>query len=337
MSAAAVAAFAAVAGLALAMVYAMVQWCAALLQAPLPPEGEPLLPSALRQPAVWRWGAIYAAVWIALIGAFLALFRAAGDRQPGRRLALLLAIAAGWSGLSLLFVWFGRGLARAGERQARAAAAGSDAGDGAEAISAGGPEPLLPDSPPPAPASRARDLAGQVAWLAGVLLLVTLGQTWPPLARLGAYFHLHQRAYLLPLVTLGALGFVLFLGSAIAMVLAEGRPMSRQEIEALERRALRRQLGAGAGRIAVRLPRLAVGAEAEDGASFADVKAAFRARAWEVSPRWRRLFLAMTGAAFLLVGLFGAGIVLAPAGFKLVLAGALLYAGVRTVRGFARA
>jgi hypothetical protein len=45
----------------------------------------------------------------------------------------------------------------------------------------------------------------------------------------------------------------------------------------------------------------------------------------------------MAGAALLFLGLFGVGIVIAPAGVKLLLAAAVLYAVVRTAIGFARA
>src|SRR4051812_2954050 len=116
MSAAAVSALAAVAALALAMVYAMVQWATAVLQAPPPADGEPLLSTALARPAARRWGAVYLALWIALAGAFLALFAALGERRLGGRLALLVAIAAGWIGFSALLVAFASALARAAAR-----------------------------------------------------------------------------------------------------------------------------------------------------------------------------------------------------------------------------
>jgi hypothetical protein len=45
----------------------------------------------------------------------------------------------------------------------------------------------------------------------------------------------------------------------------------------------------------------------------------------------------MAGTALLVVGGFGIGIVLAPAGIKLLLAAALGYAAVRTAAGLARA
>ncbi|HEY8020865.1 MAG TPA: hypothetical protein VIH93_07175, partial [Thermoanaerobaculia bacterium] len=195
-------------------------------------------------------------------------------------------------------------------------------------------EPEAPAAAPP-PASRLRETMGQAAGLAIVLLIIAIGQSLPTLRRLEVYLHLHQKACLVPLIALGSLGAVLFLGAAIAMVLAQGRPLSRRELEELERRmALLRQ---GGGWAAVRVPKLAVGAEAGEGASFAEIKTAFQLRAWEVSPRWRRMIAMMAGAALLFLGLFGVGIVIAPAGVKLLLAAAVLYAVVRTAIGFARA
>jgi hypothetical protein len=173
-------------------------------------------------------------------------------------------------------------------------------------------------------------------------VLVALGRTLAPLRALEAYLKVHQRAFLIPLGALTILGGLLFLGGAIALVLAQGAPMTRQEIEELEGRRLRAGLGgvagpAGMSWAAVRVPKLAVGAKAGDAASFAEIKQAWHARAWEVSPRWRRFFLVMLGALLLFVGLFGIAIVLAPAGGKLLCAAALLYAGARTAWSFSRA
>ena len=80
-----------------------------------------------------------------------------------------------------------------------------------------------------------------------------------------------------------------------------------------------------------------VGAEAEDSASFSEIKEAWRARAWTVSPRWRRMFLMLLAVALLTTGLFGSLFVVATAGIKLVLGGVYLYAVVRTAVAFSKA
>lgn len=325
-----------IAVLALAMVYAMVQWSLRLLQAPLPRAGEPLIDWTLGGREARRWGTAYAILWLALVGAFLALFAALGDDRPVSALAFLLAVAAGWIGLNVLFVWFGRALARTGERSAREG--GRERREAVTDVSVAG----LPER---SPASRAggavRRVAGMlapVAWIGGIILLAALGRAWRPLRNLETWFQAHRSAWLVPLGILALLGLALFIGGAVAMVLGQGTPMSHEEIEELERRRLRWRLGPGLARwVAVRVPAIAVGAEAGDSASFAEVKAAFRARAWEVSPRWRRLFVVMLGSFLLVAGLFGAAVVIAPAGLKPLFAGALIYAAVRLAWGFARA
>jgi hypothetical protein len=137
---------------------------------------------------------------------------------------------------------------------------------------------------------------------------------------------------------MAALGFLVFMGAAVSLALARGRPLAREEVDEMEGRRLTGWPRPAFRRGAVyRTAGAAVGAGATDEASFAEVKAAWRARAWRGSPRWRRLFVWMAGTALLVVGGFGIGIVLAPAGIKLLLAAALGYAAVRTAAGLARA
>jgi len=334
---------AAVAFLALAMVLAMVQWSRRLLEAPLPAAGEGLLRKALACRAARRWGMAYAILWIVLLGAYSELFAVLGDLHPGRSFGLLVAVAIGWIGCNLLIVWFGRALRRTGKRTAAMRGPTQDR-SWTQEPDAGVDTAATRIEPPPAATPSTRrggrllDLIRAVAWFGGVFLLLALGRTLVPLHNLEVWFMTHQRAFLLPLGVVAMLGFLLFLGSAVAMVLSQGTPMTRAEIEALERQSLRARLGPGRVRwAAVRVPRTAVGAHAEDGASFAEIKAAFHARAWLVSPRWRHFFLMTSGVFLLMIGLFGAGIVIAPEGVKLLLAAALLYACVRTAWGFSRA
>jgi hypothetical protein len=325
------------------MVFAMVQWSLRLLRAPLPPEGEPLLRRGLGGLEARRWGTAYALLWLAMLGAFYALFEALDDRHPGERAAALLAIAAAWIALNLLFVWFGRALVRVGERAAHPPTAAPAAPPARRAPAPAARTKAAPGSQPAAPAAgRPLEFLRTVAWIGGVAVLVALGRTLAPLRALEAYLKVHQRAFLIPLGALTILGGLLFLGGAIALMLAQGAPMTRQEIEELEGRRLRAGLGgvagpAGMSWAAVRVPKMAVGAKADDAASFSEIKQAWQARAWEVSPRWRRFFLVMLGALLLFVGLFGIAIVLAPAGGKLLCAAALLYAGARTAWSFSRA
>jgi hypothetical protein len=347
-AAAMIAGVAAVAVLALAMVYAMVQWSIGLLQARLPGEGEPLLHLGLGGPRTRRWGVAYGLLWGALVVAFHFLLGTLGDERPGRRLELLLGIAASWIGCNLVFVCFGRALRRVGERTA---AGTNDAGQPAHAeadrrSSPRAPAALRESRSSKAPASRRKRpvgrLAGslsQVAWLAAFLLVAALAQSLPPLRRLDDFFRAHQRVFLISLGAAASVGLVLVIGGAVAMVLARGVAMSREEIEELERRMMRLKAGPPMALrwAAVRVPKAAVGAEDEDVATFSEIKAAFRARAWQASPYWRRFFSMMIGALLLAIGLFGVAVVLGPPAVKLLFAGAMLYAAIRLLWGFARA
>jgi hypothetical protein len=149
----------------------------------------------------------------------------------------------------------------------------------------------------------ARRLAGplrEVLWIAGFLVVAALAQSLPALRRLDDFFRLHQGGLLLSLVVAGAAGLLLFAGGAAAMVRARGT-------------------------------------EVKDVATFAEVKAAFRARAWQLDGTWRRFFAMMLGALLLALALFGTAVVLGPAPVKLLFAGAMLYAALRLAWGLARA
>jgi hypothetical protein len=136
---------------------------------------------------------------------------------------------------------------------------------------------------------------------------------------------------------MAALGFVLLMGGALHMLLAAGSPTDRRGADRLRGRSLERPGPAVIRRTVHRSRGTAVGSEAHDEATFAEVKAAWRARAWRHSPRWRRLFAMAAGAALLCFGLFGLVFVLAPAGLKVLAALAVGYAVVRTVAGWVRA
>jgi hypothetical protein len=311
----------AIAALALGMVFVMVRWGRAMLERPPRPE------------AVRSWWTAYLAVWALLVATFLGFLRKAGSATPGRDLLLMLLVAAGWLGLSYALVAFGRALQRANER---AAARASEE-----------PEALpVPDQPPgepapaptPAPRSRFREILEQALSLIAALAVIAVGSVLPPLQRLHDWTQAHQRPLLWVTIPLGAIGFALFMGCAIAMVLAQGTPMSRREIDEMDRRILEWSMGPASARASVyRNFGLVVGTQMKDSASFADIKQAWAARAWEFSPRWRRMFLMMLATALLFCGLFGSLFVIAPAGVKLLIGGAFVYAVARTAAGLARA
>jgi len=309
----------AIAVLALGMVFVMVRWGRALLDQPPRPE------------AVRSWWIAYLAVWALLVAAFLGFLRKAGSATPGRDLLLMLLIAAGWVAFSYGLVAFGRALQRANERAAARASEEPEASP-------------VPDQPPgepapaPAPRSRFREIFEQALGLILALAVIAVGSVLPPLQRLHDWTQAHQRPLLWITIPLGMIGFALFMGCAIAMVLAQGTPMSRREIDEMDRRILEWSMGPASARASVyRNFGLVVGTQVKDSGSFADIKQAWTTRAWEFSPRWRRMFLMMLATALLFCGLFGSLFVIAPAGVQLLLGGAFVYAVARTAAGFARA
>ena len=188
------------------------------------------------------------------------------------------------------------------------------------------------------PRSRFREILEQALGLIVALAVIAVGSVLPPLQRLNDWTQAHQQPLLWITIPLGVIGFVLFLGCAIAMVLAQGMPMSRREIDEMDRRILEWSMGPASARASVyRNFGLVVGKQMEDSGSFAGIKKAWTARAWEFSPRWRRMFLMMLATALLFCGLFGSLFVIAPAGVQLLLGGAFVYAVARTAAGFARA
>jgi hypothetical protein len=322
---------------AILMVVAMVRFSQVALAVPSRrrDDAPPLAPG--RRSPLALPGALYLASWAALIAAFLHLFAVLGDRHAARNLALMLLVAAGWLAFNGVLIAFGRAVERVAERQAAAAASPGEA-EPDDAVDTVRTAPVPAAPAPGRRGGRLRAKLGQLACVAVVLAVVAGAEQVPALKALEALCAAHQRPLLAVTLALGAIGCVLFMGGTIHMVLTAGRPMSRREIERMERQSREQAAGAAVARRWVyRVPKAAVGAEAQDGATFAEIKAAWRARAWRVSPRWRRMFLMMLATALLAFGLFGSFIVIAPAGLKLILAGALVYAAVRTAWGFRQA
>lgn len=322
--------------LALAMVYVMVQWSRAMIASGSSREGFPPAQAEGWSPA-WRWGFAYAAVWALLIAAYLRLFDRLGEPRNPRNFALLLLVAASWFGVNWLLILFIRALQRANERAVVGVEQERDLRDDRDSRDDNDERVVEVAAPAPARTLGSRLRGGLRTALGVVLALVVIGigEALPPLQRLHAWTQAHQQSLLWVTIPVLAIGFVLFMGCAINLVLTGGRPMSRQEIDRMNRPG---RFGPALWRGSVyRSAGLAMGSEGEDSASFSEVKQAWRERAWRNSSRWRRMFLWMLGAALLASGLVGTIFVIAPAGIKLVLGGAYLYAVVRTIVAFSRA
>jgi len=317
---------------ALAMVYAMVQWSTALLEA------EP--PATSRRTRLW--GAVYAGLWAVLVALFLRLFLLAdGGLRPGA-VGWLALFVGGWWTLHGLILWFGRTLQRA-NAQAAAAALEQPATDAETEPATGETEPEAEEVEPPVTRRRARRKPPRlvrriVAWavmIGLVLVAMVLGEL-PPLQALERWTEANETPLAAAVGGLAALGFALFMGSIIHMLLTDGRPMTRGDVEELVRRS-RISPGALWSAGAYRIRGKAIGARAEGQVSFAELKAAWRARAWRYSTRWRRVFLMVTGALTMVFGILGLFVVVGPAWVKVLVGGAVVSTAVMLVQGFRQA
>lgn len=347
MTASLAAALAVVAVLALLMVGAMVRFSrAAIGWTRAGGSQEPGRPRRLSPLA--RWGAVYALAWLALIGAFLYLSTVTGDGLTPRNLALLGAIVGGYLGVNSLLILFARALVRANRRPA----APEDGDQGLveetqelaslQAAPARGPGAAAAVEPGPAPSTspwaRAHRVLRTVAFLAGVLLVIAVAEAVPALVRLGDWIDARRGPLLLVTGLLAGAGFLLFMGAVVHLVLRGGRPLSRAEVAALQARVRLLDLRPRIARAAVGwVGGHAAGARGEETFTLAEVKAAWRVRAWQVSPTWRRRFVLLVGVALLTLGLMGVAVALSPIGLKLVIAGFVLYAALRTLAAFRRA
>jgi hypothetical protein len=176
-----------------------------------------------------------------------------------------------------------------------------------------------------------------VAQTLGVVLLAAVLSELPGLKQAGQA--IDRRHDPLRGVTIGltALGFTVFMGGILRMLMASGKPMIHKEVED----AISRRRSAGNPVVwrasAHRVFGVAAGRQVATEDSFAGMKEAWRSGEWRRDPHWRRLFLVASGAGLMMYGLFGLFVVIAPGPIKVIATGALLYATVMTARGFARA
>ena len=319
---AAVRGIAAIVVLSLLMVAAMVRLSRAFL-ARVEREARPGVPRGAgpEDSPIRRWGSVYGLVWLALIAAFLWLMWLLEGGWSRRNLAILALVVGSYWAVHATLLWFAAALIRANLRDARAEPppAGSRpyGGDwsgeaapeaessrvsGAARASAGARRTAsVPAAAAPSAADRLRSFGRLLAMLAVVFVFVAIGAAVPALREMEAWFDLHRRPLAAAVGAVAGVGWALFMGATIHGVLTAGR-----------------------------------GGSFSDTMSFREVKAAFRARAWRTSRRWRRFLVMAAGAALMTVGLFGLGIVFAPAGLKLLCAAAIVYVAVQTVRGFRR-
>lgn len=171
---------------------------------------------------------------------------------------------------------------------------------------------------------------------AGVVLMAIIVSELPPVRRAGQAIEQHRQPLLRATIAVGALGFAMFMGGVLSMLIASGTPMTHQEIEG----AISQREGIGNPAVfrasAHRVFGTVAGRQGAYEASFAAVKQAWASGEWRRDALWRRFFIVSAGAVMLAAGIFGSLVVAGPMYVKVLMTGAMVYATAMTVRGFAR-
>jgi hypothetical protein len=181
-----------------------------------------------------------------------------------------------------------------------------------------------------------RRIRGWLGPAALVLLAIVLSEL-PGVKQAGQTIDDYREPLLAATIGLAALGFAVFMGGVLSMLMASGTAMTHEEIES----AISQRRGAGQPftfrASAHRVFGTAEGQQATNEASFAGVKDAWRTSEWRRDTHWRRFFVIGTGAVMLFYGIFGIILVVGPTHIKVLVAGVMAYGTAMSVWGFARA
>jgi len=177
-----------------------------------------------------------------------------------------------------------------------------------------------------------RDTAVMIGLLLAAIVLAEL----PPIAAAAAWIDARERPLLVAMGVILLLGFVLFLGGILKLLMDRGEPLGHEDVEEVER-----SVRMGAQPVAWRASSYRVigsvaGRQGEESFNLRELKAACRSGAVWREPQWRRRAITVVGALLLVISIFGGGVVVGPPWLKVLLGGALGYAFGRLSWGFAR-
>jgi hypothetical protein len=183
-----------------------------------------------------------------------------------------------------------------------------------------------------------KSIFGWSAMFALLVLAIVVSETVPLVKDLESLIKQHEFWLLVGTGGMAVLGFVLFMGGGLDMLMTQGEPMSHEEVEDLDRS--NRDLAAQPYTWRASTSRIwgkTSGGEVYDEFSFRSMKDAWRTGAWWRSSQWRQRLVITAGGLLMIFGGFGLAFVLAPASIKLLVGGAMLYALARLTWGFWRA
>ena len=180
-----------------------------------------------------------------------------------------------------------------------------------------------------------KNLLGWAKMFGLVLLAIILAEAFKPFKDLEQLIKQHESVLLAGTIGMAVLGFVIFMGSILTLIMNQGEPMSHREVEDSSRRIRDQAAWPYTWRAsAYRVFGKTAGRQADDEFSFHEMKEAMRTGAWLRSSKWRRRFFTTAGALMMFLGIFGMIFVLGPTWIKVFVSGAVVYALARTAWGF---
>lgn len=179
---------------------------------------------------------------------------------------------------------------------------------------------------------RLRDIAVLIALLLAAIVLAAL----PPFAAAAAWIDAREWPLLMAMGVIVLLGFTLFIGGILKLLMDRGEPLSHADIEDVERSVRMAAQPVAWRASSYRVIGSAAGRQGAESFNLRELKAACRSGDVWHDPEWRRRAITVVGALLLVIGIFGGGVVVGPPWLKVLLGGALGYAFGRLGWGFLR-
>ena len=174
------------------------------------------------------------------------------------------------------------------------------------------------------------------AGVVGVLLAAIVLAEVPPLPALAVWIDAHQSRLLIGVGVALLLGFVLFFGGILKLLMDRGQTLSHAQVEDVER-----SVHLAARPVAWRASRYrifgaAAGRGGEETFALRELKVAWRSGEVWRDAEWRRRLATVVGALLSIIGICGGIVVIGPPWLKVLLGGALVYAFGRLAIGWRR-
>ena len=149
-----------------------------------------------------------------------------------------------------------------------------------------------------------------------------------PLKQLTVYLEQHPDPYRLIAVVIAVIGWILMIGVFVYLLVENGTSMPEGQARQFA------QSGTGQSPATQRVFGRATGREFYLQVTFREIKDAVRSGAWVHQGRMWAILIGILALALIAYGMFGYFFVIGPPLVKLLCAGALVYATLRTLWGF---